>query len=63
MPKELGSNQSGGPKTLWKRQNQINRVYIKKKKSREQTDFEGNIMFLPKSLDSKKERQMILPVT
>ena len=32
MPKELGSNQSGGPKTLWKRQNQINRVYIKKKK-------------------------------
>lgn len=48
---------------LWKRQNQINRVYKKKKKSREQTDFEGNIMFLPKSLDSKKERQMIPPVT
>lgn len=61
MPKELGSNQSGGPKTVWKRQNQINEIY--KKKSREQTDFEGNIMFLPKSLDSKMERQMIPPVT
>lgn len=60
MPKELGPNQSGGPTSAWKWQNQINGVY-KKKKSREQTDFEGNIMFLPKSLDSKKERQMILP--
>ena len=60
MPKKLGSNQSGGPKTVRKRQKQINGVY--KKKSREQTDFEGNIMFLPKSLDSKKERQMIPPI-
>lgn len=61
MPKELGSNQSGGPNTVWRKQKQINGVY--KKKPREQTAFEGNIMFLPKSLDSKKERQMIHPVT
>lgn len=29
MPKELGPNQSGGPKSVWKRQNQINGVYKK----------------------------------
>lgn len=29
MPKELGSNQSGGPKTVRKRQKQINGVYKK----------------------------------
>lgn len=27
MPKELGSNQSRGPNTVWKGQNQINGVY------------------------------------
>lgn len=49
MPKELGSNQSAGLKTVWKKENQINEIYErKKKKAKEQTDFEGNIMFLPK---------------
>lgn len=48
MPKELGSNQSAGLKTVWKKENQINGIYGKKKKAKEQTDFEGNIMFLPK---------------
>lgn len=41
---------------LWKKKNQINGIYEKKKKltppqknpAKEQTDFEGNIMFLPK---------------
>lgn len=46
MPKELGSNQSAGLKTVWKKENQINGIY--EKKAKEQTDFEGNIMFLPK---------------
>lgn len=63
MPKELGSNLSGGPKTVEEAESDKQSLLKKKKKSREQTDFEGNIMFLPKSLDSKKERQMIPPVT
>lgn len=47
MPKELGSNQSAGLKTVWKKENQINGIFGKKAK--EQTGFEGNIMFLSKA--------------
>jgi len=32
MPKELGSNQSAGLKTVWKKENQINGIYEKKGK-------------------------------
>lgn len=46
MPKELGSNQSAGLKTVWKKENQINAIF--EKKAKEQTGFEGNIMFLSK---------------
>lgn len=31
MPKELGSNQSAGLRTVWKKENQINGIYEKKK--------------------------------
>lgn len=47
MPKELGSNQSVGLKTVWKKENQING--ISEKKAKEQTGFEGNIMLLSKA--------------
>lgn len=46
MPKELGSNQSVGLRTAWKKENQRNGIF--EKKAKEQTDFEGNIMFLSK---------------
>lgn len=32
MPKELGSNQSAGLKTVWKKENQINGIFEKKGK-------------------------------
>lgn len=59
MPKELGSNQSAGLRTVWKKENQINGIYEKKKRQRNKPILKGILCSCQKSLDRERARQTI----